>query len=187
MRPRMKGGDCVFGLSPSGRTRRVLYAAPIEECITYREAYQRFPDLRGPVGPIHVRPIQGAGPFPQSDYQHIPDSMHPDEWRADLATPDLDRFFVFREGEGWIGRGLGESGPEVEDEIVASLKPCVASGERGLLGRNTGTRKTPVAYHRLFTGLHLETDKPEVLLALCASRVTAGDLDSQLDRVLPPR
>src|SRR4051812_45362127 len=98
MRPRMKIGDQVFGISPSGTTpRRVLYAASVEDCITYREAYERFPDLRGPVGPIHVRPIKGLGWFPQSDYQHIPDSMHPDDWEKDLKSPDLDRFFVLSE------------------------------------------------------------------------------------------
>src|SRR5687768_16401961 len=59
MRPRMRGGDYVFGLS-SSRTfrRRFLFAARIAKRMTFAEAFRRFPDLRGPDGPIHVRPIE---------------------------------------------------------------------------------------------------------------------------------
>jgi hypothetical protein len=64
MRPKMREGDYAFRVSPSGvAQRRFLYCAQIEECITYRDAYDRFPDLRGPTGPIHVRPINGSGRF----------------------------------------------------------------------------------------------------------------------------
>jgi hypothetical protein len=67
MRPRINAGDFIFGVSPSCTApRRIVFIAEIEEPMTFAEAYDRFPSLRGPEGPIHVRPINGTGAFPQS-------------------------------------------------------------------------------------------------------------------------
>jgi hypothetical protein len=156
--------------------------------MTFAEAFRRFPDLRGPDGPIHVRPISGTGGFPRSSYQHIPGSMHPEDWEADLATPDLDRFFVCRESDGWLGCWLGAGGPEIDDEILAFLNTCSAYGSAGYLGQNTGTLSNPVAYGGLYTGLHLETPSPEILVGLCRNRVSPDDLDGgpESGPALPP-
>jgi hypothetical protein len=162
-----------------------LYVAEIEECMTFGQAYHRFPDLRGPLGPIHVEPINGVGRFPQSAYQHISGAMHASDWQTDLPSRRLDRFFVFRECDGWLGRWLGPSGPEVDDEIVEFLNTCTAFGAVGELGANTGTVSKPIAYGGLTTGLHLETDAPEALLALCRARMS--DFDPDVERTPVPR
>jgi hypothetical protein len=178
MRPRMKENDYIFGISPSATpTRRILFAGQIEERITFAEAYNRFPDLRGPEGPIHVRPITGKGRFPQSSYQHIPDAMHADDWEKDLASTRLDRFFVCRQRNVWLGSWLGSRGPKIDDEILAFLKTCSVYGPDGYRGENSdATFETPICIGSLFRGLHLETDKPENLLALCKTRLTSEDL-----------
>jgi hypothetical protein len=67
-----------------------VFVGQIEERIRFAEAYERFPDLRGPQGPIHVKPACRAGPFPISDYEHIPGAMHRSKWEADLKTRDLN-------------------------------------------------------------------------------------------------
>jgi hypothetical protein len=189
MRPRMKVGDYVFGVSPASTPcRRILFVGKIEEPMTFAEAYRRFPDLWGPEGPIHVRPVNGTGSFPESSYQHIPGSMHAADWKADLASPDLDRFFVCCQGNGWLGRWLGSIGPEIDSEIVAFFNTCSVYGSAGCLGQNTGTLKNPIAYGRLYTGLHLETDKPEVLVEMCGARMRSDDFPVALDSILtPPR
>lgn len=188
MRPRMKADDFIFGLSPAHTpSRRFVFVASIDECITFADAYHRFPALRGPGGPIHVRPISGRGSFPASDYQHIPGSSHPEEWKADIKTFDLDRFFVCEQGAGWRGRWLGPHGPEIDREILAFLKTCSVHGAPGRLGRNTGTRSNPIAWGRLFTGLHLETEQPEQLLKLCAARMRVDDLEGLLESVETPQ
>jgi hypothetical protein len=173
MRPRMHAGDFIFGVSPSCTSpRRIVFVAEVEELMSFAEAYHRFPDLHGPPGPIHVRPINGIGAFPQSSYQHIPGSMHPEDWPADLATPDLDRFFVCRQTDGWLGRWLGSSGPVIDNEILAFLNGCSAYGSAGYLGQNTGTLSNPIAYGALYTGLHLETPNPEDLADMCRDRIS---------------
>src|ERR1700722_12738547 len=146
MRRRMRVDDYVFGVSPSGSSRRILYCGQIEECLTYRDAHHRFPELRGPKGPIHVCPIKGTDPFPESDYEHIAGSMHQDKWKADLATRELDRFFVFRKCDGWLGRWLGSNGPEVDEEILVVLNTCCVVGAGGKLGMNAGTLNNPIAH-----------------------------------------
>jgi hypothetical protein len=40
------------------------------------------------------------GVFPTSSYEHIPGSMHGDDWEWDLASPDLDRFFACSRAQG---------------------------------------------------------------------------------------
>jgi hypothetical protein len=108
--------------------------------------------------------------------------MHPDEWKADLATFELDRFFVFRKCDGWLGRWLSSNGPEVDDEILTFLNTCSVVGAGGKLGMNAGTLNNPIAHGALYTGLHLETEKPEDLVALCAKQMS--DFDPAVS--LPP-
>ncbi len=108
MRPKMRSGDYIFGISPAELSpRRVVFVAQIEERITFKEAYIRFPGLHGPRGPIHVRPIQGTGSFPTSNYEPIPGSMHEDKkkWQRDLATCERDAFFVCSKRDDWQDAG----------------------------------------------------------------------------------
>lgn len=177
MRPRMSPGDYVFGISPSGISpRRVVFAARIEERITFAEAYERLPDLRGPPGPIHVRPVTRDGGFPSSAYEHIPGAMHAKDWKADLGRRDLDRFFICHRADGWQNRWLGPAGPEVDDELAEFFRECAVHGAAGWLAdRSTGTKQNPVAHEGLFTGLHLETDEPQHLLTLCAERIDESE------------
>jgi hypothetical protein len=190
MRPKMWPGHWVFGFSPkNGTTRRIVFVAQIEERITFAKAYACFPDLRAPEGPIHVAPISGRGRFPESSYQHIPGGNHRDNWQTDLATEQLDAFFVCAKREGWRGRWLGEFGPKIDDEMLTLLKTCSVHGSAGLLSPKNGdaTLENPIAHRGpkglLFTGLYLETDEPESLLELCAARLP-GTLP--LDRVMTP-
>jgi len=178
MRPKMHPGDWVFGISPSnGTTRRIVFAVELEERLTFGEAYDRFPDLRGPNGPIHVRPIDGIGRFPESSYEHISGGNHPDRWASDLASKGRDAFFVGCRRAKWCGRWLGQRGPEIDREILHFFKACEVHGRVGLLSaRNSqATVSAPIRHGDLFTGLHLETDKAEALLALCQSRVPEID------------
>ena len=101
--------------------------------------------------------------------------MHSDDWEADLATPDLDRFFVCHPSNSWIGRWLGPAGPAVDDQILAFLNACSVYGSAGYLGQNTGTLSNPIAYGGLYTGLHLETPRPEVLVDICHGRISPDD------------
>jgi hypothetical protein len=188
MRPKIKCGDYVFGISSSKtHPRRILFAAKIEEGITFKEAYERFPDLRGPGGPIHVRPIKGTGSFPTSAYEHIPGSMHTgNKWRRDLATPERDAFFVCSERFDWQGRWLGVCGPEIDGAILSFLKTCSVHGASRLLIHNVNaTLSCPIAHGGRSIGLHLETNQPETLLKLCRDGITSKPSD--LDRLIVPQ
>jgi hypothetical protein len=189
MRPKMQEGHWIFGISPSnGTARRIVFVAQIEERITFGEAYDRFPELHGPAGPIHVRPVSGWGRFPESSYQHIPGANHPNDWKTDLATKELDAFFVCAKRERWRGRWLGQYGPKIDSEILAFLKTCSVHGSAGFLSSQSreATLENPIA-HRGPRGLlfraHLETDEPETLVALCAARIPGA---LALDRVMTP-
>jgi hypothetical protein len=191
MRPKMKCGDYIFGISPSKpQPRRIIFAAHVEERITFEEAYIRFPDLQGPKGPIHVCPIQGTGSFPTSNYEHIPDSEHEEDWKKDLATRELDAFFVCSERVGWQGRWLGQRGPKMDEEILSFLKSCSVHGRAGMLSKQNldATIGSPIC-HRGPMGflwrVHLETNQPEALLKLCEDRITAKQSD--LDRLPVPK
>ena len=170
MRPKMKADDFVFGISPSSTSpRRIVFVAQIEERLTFREAYERFPGLRGPKGPIHVKPVDRPVAFPESSYEHIPDSMHPSPlWVQDLATPDRDAFFVFRLQDGWPGRWLGADGPAVDDTVLEFLRTCEVHWKAGLLSdrNDAATIAKPIRHGNLFTGLHLETRESARLLGL---------------------
>ncbi len=109
----MRPGDFVFGLSSSKAfPRRFLFAAQIEERMTFAVAYRRFPELQGPDGPIHVRPVDRPSyAFPEFHYEHIPGGNHADNWRADIRTPELDAFFACGKATPCVGRSLAQMGP----------------------------------------------------------------------------
>lgn len=177
MRPRMNKGDYIFGISSSKtQPRRIVFAARINDCITFAEAYHRYPALHGPDGPIHVRPIEGAGTFPRSSYEHIAGSMHRKKWERDLASPKLDRFFICCPqigGSAW----LGASGPAIDrdhPEILDFLNSCHLNGNANR--RNNGSWRNPIAEGGQYRGLHLETQNAEKLLEMCASRTSSGNV-----------
>src|SRR5262249_22201406 len=152
----------VFGVSGTQTDpRRIVFAAKIEERITFKEAYDRFPALRGPHGPIHVRPICGAGPFPDSEYEHIPGAQHcgdGGDWKKDLETRARDAFFICAKPDACCGRWLGPDGPALDKEILTFLRTCSVHGSAGRLSeQNTDAEPNhPIAYGGLYKGLHAE-------------------------------
>jgi hypothetical protein len=176
MRPRMQEGDFVFGISSSTTfPRRVVFATQISERLTFGQAYAGYPKLRGPNGPIHVRParMNCGESFPDSDYEHIPGAMHPEDWRSDIRTPDHDAFFVCQGGRSALGPWLGATGPAIKGEILAFLQSCAVYGAGLLSASNlSATETNPVSYRRLNTGLHLETPKPCEFLKLVLRSTT---------------
>ena len=174
MRPRMKKGDYLFGISPSGiGPRRLIFAAQIARKLTYREAYKELPKLRGPAGPIHVRPTTSPGlGFPHSHYEHIPGANHPGDWTNDLRSPELDAFFECEPAGPILGRWLGILGPTLSPKVLDFLQSCSVYGKSGKLGLNSSATYTaPVRHGRLYTGLHLETSKPKELLHLMSEEI----------------
>lgn len=170
IRKKMIPGDWLFGISPAKlRPPRIVYIAQVEERITFSEAYGRYPKLRGPDGPIHVRPVNKPGQFPHSTYEHIKGSMHPYTWESDLKSPDLDAFFVCFKADGKTGRWLGIEGPIINDEILSFLQKCSVHGSAGQISNknNDATKNNPVCHGHLYRGIHLETDSPEKLIELC--------------------
>lgn len=184
MRPRMQAGDAVFGISPSGVfPRRVVFSARIAERMSFADAYERFPDLRGPAGPIHVRPAEIPGPgFPDSHYEHIPGGNHPGDWRGDLRTPALDAFFACEKADDCFGRWLGPNGPAVKGPILDFLRTCQVWGNAGFLSpqNSSATEDVPIRHGRLYTGLHLETDRPDDLVQLVCGAETKQASDDAL-------
>jgi hypothetical protein len=89
--------------------------------------------------------------------------MHAKDWKADLATRDLDAFFVCAQRSGWQGRWLGPWGPEIDAEILAFLRTCSVHGASGCLSpqNRDATLQNRVAHGHLYTGLHFETDQAE--------------------------
>lgn len=199
MRRRMhnigEDGDYVFGISPAGTNpRRIVFIAIREKMITYKDAYEQHPYLRGGKeslngmdGPIHVKPIDRRNHrFPKSHYQHIPGATHKDDWIDDIADKDLDSFFVFKPAEDCVGRWLGPHGPAVEGSILDFLKNCVVygQGQRYLRSRNDeATPTNPIRHGGLNTGLHLETHDPETLARLCCKNILPPE-DTPIDE--PP-
>jgi hypothetical protein len=113
------------------------------------------------------------GRFPESSYQHIPGANHEANWKADLKSRDLDAFFVCAERQRWLGRWLGEDGPEIDDELLAFVKTCSVYGVGGLRSaRNaSGIKSKPIRHGGLSRGLHLETRNAEELISLCNVRM----------------
>lgn len=185
IRQKMQPGDYILGISSSKTDpRRIIFATKIAERITFAEAYDRFPKLRGPEGPIHVQPISRPEcTFPLCNYEHILGAMHDDRWKKDLASEELDTFFISEQKNGWFGEWLGRLGPEVDQNIIHFLKTCSVYNGLGfhLSSRNVdATLKNPIAFGRLYTGLHLETPEPEGLIDLCNERMTGLSLDNEI-------
>ena len=179
MRPKMKAGDWIFGVSPAKtKQRRIVFAAEIAEAITFAEAYEQYPALRGPHGPNPVQPRsprRAGEPWPLSHYAPVKSSSHESRWVRDLARPDLDRFFVCRPPEGARNRWMGAAGPIVDAEVLEFFNRCMVFGQSASgTSRNTGTPTAPIANGRMYRGLHLETPRPDALLALCEKRVTGS-------------
>jgi hypothetical protein len=189
----MKRGDYVFGISPaSTRPRRILFATRIEQPMTFEEAYTRFPDLRGPSGPIHVKPIEGNGfgkTFPENKYAHIPGANHEcSDWRKDIANRSRDVFFVCCQGKDWFGRWLGEYGPEIDQSNLGFLDSCFLQPRKELRYNADATIDNPIRSGRGNIGLHLETDNPERLVKLCEDFVRANPPNfEQVRRNMPTR
>lgn len=125
MRPEMKPGDYVMGISPAGvgSHRRVLLWMHIAAAMTFAQAYQRGKDdklfrfARG--NAIHVRPKRGSGE-PRGDpgkYEHIPHAPHSSDWRTDIKGK-RDVIFV-GDSHSWAAE---KGGPRVTEELVALLR-----------------------------------------------------------------
>lgn len=179
IRRRAAPEDYIFGLSPSGSgLRRIVFIAQVEERITFCDAYERFPQLRGPEGPIHVKPIRRPGVFPCCAYAHISGAMHPVGWEKDLACPSLDAFLVCRPQTGAIGCWLGGAGPIVDARLLSFLKQCTLLKQGSVISpaKCDATLKNPITIKGrsgkfLYRGLHLETERPEVLVELCLAQM----------------
>lgn len=93
---------------------------------------------------------------------------HSDKWHSDIQTRSLDAFFVCEPEGECVGRWLGQAGPAVRGDILTFLKSCGVYGNAGMLSQsNAGASEdAPVRHGRLFTGLHLETNAPKMLLTL---------------------
>jgi len=178
IRRKLQAGGYLFGISPSYTfPRRIVFAARVARRMTFADAYTEFPRLRAPKGPIHVRPTTlPLERFPDSKYEHIPGGGHEDRWRKDIQTLDLDAFFVCEPAGACTGRWLGRAGPAVNGDILRFLRSCSVHGNVGKLAERNdrATETRPVSYRKLFTGLHLETDRPEQLLALVCRNVPKG-------------
>ena len=170
IRRKMDEGDYLFGISSSKSSpRRIVYTAKVLKKMTFADAYRQFPKLRGPDGPIHVRPVsEPLARFPERCYAHIAGSIHADRWCNDLRTQDLDAFFVCEPQEACVGRWLGRLGPIIGGEILEFLRLCAVYGNTGRLsGSNlAATERKPIGYGGLYTGLHLETTQPTELVKL---------------------
>jgi hypothetical protein len=179
MRPKMNKGDWIFGVSPSRtKRRRIVFASQIAEPMTFAEAHERFPALRGPEGPVPVRPLKPAHPelpWPHSHYEPVQGSSHEGRWDRDIARRDLDRFLICRPRDGIRNTWLGADGPVLDAEILEFFNRCMVFGQSANgTTRNTGTLTAPIAMGHMYRGLHLETPQPEKLLALCEARVSGS-------------
>jgi hypothetical protein len=196
MRPKVRPTDYLFGVSPANlKPRRIVFATQVEEVLSFRDAYENFPHLRGPEGPIHVKPVNREQlSFPENKYEHIAGAMHPNCWKQDIGTPDLDAFLVCCQGGGWFGRWLGKYGPEVDEEILDFFRTCSIYGKVGKLSSHNeyATLANPIVHRGLkgllHVGLHLETDTPERLVKLCNIRISSHPPHlEQLLEMLPKR
>jgi hypothetical protein len=153
MRPEMKVGDYVMGISPAGvgECRRVLLWMRVKEEMTFAEAYRRgetdrlFRLARG--NAIHVRPKRGIDHVDgnPNTYEHIPHATHSSDWRTDIKG-ERDAFFV-GDKDSWAAEG---GGPVVTEELVELLR-------EGIKWRGKPTIQNPLTEnargkHVLLTG-----------------------------------
>jgi hypothetical protein len=153
MRPKMKPGDYVLGISPAGvgEQRRLLLWMHIAERMTFAQAYERgetdrlFRLARG--NAIHVRPKKGVDAVRgnPASYEHIPHATHSSDWKADIRG-ERDAFFV-GDKNSWAAEG---GGPAVREELVELLR-------EGIKWRGNPTIENPLTEnargkHALLTG-----------------------------------
>lgn len=177
MRPKMKLGDYVFGISPSiTKPRRIVLAAKLTEILTFEDAYTKYQNIWDDCGikPICVKPVSlesRSGMFPASKYEHLDGAKHGNNsWKKDIPSFDHDRCFVCEPicNIPW----LGKSGPIVTGEIINFLRQCEVFGATVKSNNSWATESKPIVYRRnessgaLYTGLHLETHEPERLISL---------------------
>jgi|SRR5579862_6777633 len=153
MRPHLKPGDYVMGISGSGagHPRRVLLWMRVDERMTFKEAYNRgekdkvFRALRGTA--IHVRPLEVtvhvAGD--PNCYEHIPGAPHEDEWKSDLKG----KRDVFLKGgaDSWVAEA---DGPKVTQRLIELLKEGITW--KGLTTLENPLTKNARGKHACVTG-----------------------------------
>lgn len=177
MRPRIRAGDYVFGISHSKTPhRRILFIMPVAETITFDQAYKRYPHLRGPKGPIHVVKRRARG-----SYRFIPGSLHQARWRQDVTPACRDIFLVGETaGEMGIGTGfwLGQKGPRLTSRILIVLRKMSVWDQNGKLRQKVNDHATickPICNGERCRGLHAEGNdriRQELLEACQAELVT---------------
>jgi hypothetical protein len=132
MRPQLKPGDYIMGISPSGigKQRRVLIWMQVSEKMTFAEAYLRgntdrlFRAARGHA--IHVRPKEESNlkRGNTASYEHITDAPHAHKWRKDIkGKRDV---FLVGSRKSWVA---GVNGPEVTGELIELLQKGVNWGK----------------------------------------------------------
>jgi hypothetical protein len=140
MRPEVKKGDYIMGISPAGvgEQRRVLLWMCAEEPMTFAEAYERGEKNRlfrlARRNAIHVRPKRGieqVGGDPEA-YEHIPRATHSTDWWTDIDGK-RDAFLVGKRGSWAAGPG----GPVVTEELVELLR-------EGITWRGHATLQNPL-------------------------------------------
>jgi hypothetical protein len=153
MRPEVKPGDYIMGISGSGGglPRRILLWMSVAESLTFKQAYERgrtdkvFRAIRGKA--IHVRPRKNGvySPGVPESYEHIPHAPHSDDWRADIRG-DRDVFLVGGK-DSWVSE---REGPEITEQIVELLS-------EGITWKGHATTRNPltenaVGKHAVVTG-----------------------------------
>ncbi|MBI4479121.1 MAG: hypothetical protein HY651_03770 [Acidobacteria bacterium] len=135
MRPLVRPGDYVMGISPAGigEQRRVLLWMEVAERMTFAEAYERGRKdkyfLAARRHAIHVRPRKDVKFEPGNPlcYEHIPNAPHRNKWSDDLKG-NRDVFLVGAKGS-WVAQ---ESGPSVDQELFEMLQEGIRWGRASL-------------------------------------------------------
>jgi hypothetical protein len=134
MRPHVKRGDYIMGISGSGagRPRRVLLWMRVAEPMSFRDAYEKgrtnnaFFNVRGKA--IHLRPCKDVAYIRGNPecYVHIKGAHHEDDWRSDVKG-NRDAFLVGR-GGSWVAE---VEGPIITPELVELLSGGFPSTWKG--------------------------------------------------------
>jgi hypothetical protein len=153
MRPDVKKGDYIMGISPAGvgKQRRVLLWMRAAQPMTFAKAYERgetdrlFRLVRG--NAIHVRPKKGIHHLAGNadTYEHIPHATHSSAWRKDIDRK-RDAFLVGMRGSWAAGPG----GPVVTEELVELLREGVTW--KGHSTVQNPLTENPRGKHALLTG-----------------------------------
>jgi hypothetical protein len=159
MRPHVKRGDYIMGISGSGagRPRRVLLWMRVAKPMSFRDAYEKgrtnnaFFNVRGKA--IHLRPRKDVA-YKRGNpecYVHIKGAHHGDDWRSDVKG-DRDAFLVGRKGS-WVA---DVEGPEVTQELVALLRQGCPSTWTGQATVSNPLTQYPRGKHAVVTGEHAQ-------------------------------